>query len=108
MVILFSHIFFHALYLELQKIVQLGGYVFPDISILATSIFQGHPIQTLRERAFFLSKPFPQRTVVFAGSSLPLLTNVDLPRIFCWLVLIILRRMLSKLLLTIPTQTLWL
>ena len=45
------YLYFHALPSELQEVVQLGGYVFPDISTLATSLLQEQALQVLREVA---------------------------------------------------------
>ena len=42
-------LFFQALPSELQEAVQLGRYIFPDISKLTTSILQEYSLQTLRE-----------------------------------------------------------
>ena len=44
-------LFLHAMPSELQEEVQLGGYVFPDISTLTTSFLQEEALQTLREIA---------------------------------------------------------
>ena len=42
-------LFFHAMPSELQEAVQLGGYVFPDISTLTTLLLQEQALQTLCE-----------------------------------------------------------
>ena len=42
---------FQALPAELQKAVQLGGYIFPDISKLTTSLLQEQYLQILKEHA---------------------------------------------------------
>ena len=44
-------LFFQALPTELQEAVQLGGYIFPDISKLTTSLLQEQSLQSLREHA---------------------------------------------------------
>ena len=49
MVIFLVTLFFHAMPSELQETVQLGGYVFPDISTLTTLLLQEQALQTLRE-----------------------------------------------------------
>ena len=51
MVVLFSDFIFHAMPSELQEAVQLGGYVFPDISTLTTLLLQEQALQKLREIA---------------------------------------------------------
>ena len=45
------YLYFHALPAELQEAVQLGGYFFPDISTLTTSLLQEQALQALREVA---------------------------------------------------------
>ena len=42
-------LYFQALPSDLQKAVQLGGYMFPDISKLTTSLLQKQSLQTLLE-----------------------------------------------------------
>ena len=42
-------LFFQALPTELKEVVQLGGYILPDISKLTTSPLQKKSLQTLRE-----------------------------------------------------------
>ena len=44
-------LFFQALSMELQEAIQLGGYIFPDISKLTTSLLQEQSLQQLREHA---------------------------------------------------------
>ena len=44
-------LFFQALPTELKEVVQLGGYILPDISKLTTSPLQEQSLQTLREHA---------------------------------------------------------
>ena len=42
-------LFFQTLQTKLQEAVQLGGYIFPDISKLTTSLLQEQSLQILRE-----------------------------------------------------------
>ena len=55
-------LFFHAMSSELQEAVQLGGYIFPDISTLTTSLLQEQALQTLREIAVVSFKKLSDET----------------------------------------------
>ena len=55
-------LFFHAMPSELQEAVQLGGYVFPDISTLTTSLLQKQALHTLREIAVVSFKKLSDET----------------------------------------------
>ena len=71
-------LFSYATPLELQKTVKLGGYGFPDISTLITSLLQEQALQTLRVHAVISFNLLLRRTVVSVESCPPLLTTVYL------------------------------
>jgi len=71
-------LFSYATPLELQKTVKLGGYGFPDISTLITSLLQEQALQTLRVHAVISFNLLLRRTVESVESCPPLLTTVYL------------------------------
>ena len=62
MIILSDNFVFHTMLSELQEAVQLGEYMFPNISTLTTSLLQEQALQKLREIAVISFKKLSDET----------------------------------------------
>ena len=93
---LLSPLYFHDLPFELQEVVRHGGYILPDLSSLATSHSQEQDLQILCEHAVIVFEFFTEENRRIRQIMNILNNECDTFQV-CWLILIILALILSKL-----------